>query len=110
MSILIITIFRKFIINILYKPSYIEYSYVLVWLFLGQLLTCIAGFYSIAILSFNIYTKQIFITGLAFSIVFLTSKYIIQDFGLVGASIESIIAGAVSLFSYFVIYLKRSNI
>lgn len=95
------------VIDILYKESYVSQSNVMYLVLLGQLLTCLTGLYSIAILSFNIYTKQVFITAIAFIVVFLSSNYMIKCYGLTGAGLESVIAGIVSLLAYASLYYKR---
>lgn len=95
------------IILILYNESYLPYSNVIYILFFSQLLLALSGVFSIAVLSFNIYTKQAFISGAIFVIVLLVSDLMIERFGIYGGAYVSVIAAVISLSSYSFIYHKR---
>ena len=97
------------ILRILYKESYVEYSDVIYYLIVSQLLMSISGIYATAVLSFNIYTKQAFISFGVFIIVLLCSKFLISNYGIYGGGYISLIAAIISVVCYMGIYLKRLN-
>ncbi|WP_455509158.1 lipopolysaccharide biosynthesis protein [Butyricimonas paravirosa] len=97
------------ILKVLYKETYIEYSDVIYYLIGAQLLMSVSSIYATAILSFNIYTKQAFISFGIFIIVFLCSRFLISNYGIYGGGYISIIAAVVSVICYMSIYLNRLN-
>ncbi len=95
------------IITILYNESYLPYKNIIFVLFFSQLLMAISGIYSTAVLSFNIYTKQAFISGGIFLVVLFISDALIKDNGIYGGAYVSVIAAFISLSCYVLIYIKR---
>lgn len=95
------------IIKKIYNESYLPYKNVIFVLFTSQLLMAISGIYSTAVLSFNIYTKQAFISGGIFLVVLLISDSLIKNNGIFGGAYVSVIAAFISLSCYMFIYIKR---
>ena len=99
--------FGKWVISILYKDSYVEYSGVAMFLAISQMLLSISGIFATAVLSFNIYTKQVFIsTGILIVVVCFTGS-LINQYGIYGGAYVSIIAAVLSLSCYS--YLFANN-
>ena len=96
-----------YVINLLYADSYLEYSGVMYSLIVSQTLTSISGIIAIAVLSFNIYTRQVFISIGTLGVVFITCPYLIGRFGVYGGGYVSIIASVVFLTCYYSIYTSR---
>ena len=71
------------------------------------MLMTISGIYSTAILSFNIYTKQAFISFFIFVFVILCSNCLIKNYGIYGGAYISIIAAVISLSIYAKIYYNK---
>lgn len=97
----------KFIIKIIYNESYYEYFDVLLWLLISQTMLSVTNVFSISILSFNVYTRQAFISGSALAVVILLSNFLIGKYSIYGACYISIIAACISFLSYSFIYYKR---
>ena len=100
-------LFGSFLIRILYEPSYLEYSDVMYSLILSQTLTSISGIIAIAVLSFNIYTRQAFISLGVLAVVLIACPIFITHFGIYGGGYISIIASALSLICYGSIYFSK---
>ena len=102
-------VFGSFLIRLLFNDSYNQYSTVLYLLIGGQMLSSISGVYSTAVLSFNVYTKQAFISAIVLAVVVLLSGYLINKMGFMGAGIVHIVAAALSMVFYGIIYYRRLN-
>lgn len=105
--IVVFCFFGKLILLILYNESYLEYGDVIYYLIFAQMILTVSSVYSTAILSFNIYTKQAFISFSIFSVVLLLSKLLIEKHGIYGGAYISLIAAIISVTSYGYIYYTK---
>ena len=97
----------SFLIKLLFNDSYNQYASVLYLLIGGQMLSSMSGVYSTAVLSFNVYTKQAFISAIVLVVVILLSNRLIVTLGFIGAGIIHVIAAALLLFFYGFIYYRK---
>lgn len=100
-------LFGPVVIKTLYNQDYVEFCNVIYYLIISQMLMTISGIYSTAILSFNIYTKQAFISFFVFVFVILCSNCLIKNYGIYGGAYISIIAAVISLSIYAKIYYNK---
>lgn len=100
-------LFGDIIIKILYTDNYLEYSGVMYSLIVSQTLASIWGIIAIAVLSFNIYTRQAFISIGVLGVVLVICPSLIKLFGVYGGGYVSIIASIISLVCYGSIYILR---
>lgn len=100
-------IFGHQVIRIIYNDSYNQYFEVLLWLVVSQTILSVTNIISIAVLSFNVYTRQAFISGAALSLVLIFSHYLISKYNIYGGCYISIIAACTSFTCYGIIYYNR---
>lgn len=97
----------KWVITTLYKDSYVEHSDVVMFLVISQMFLSITGVFATAVLSFNIYTKQVFISMSILIVVVCFTGSLINQYGIYGGAYVSIIAAVLSLSCYS--YLFANN-
>lgn len=95
------------IIKIIYEESYIEYKDVIYSLFLSQTFLCLSSVFAIAVLSFNIYSRQAVISFFILTVVVICSSFMINRFGIYGAGYISLIASLLSFVSYATLFYTR---
>lgn len=103
-------LFRLFggpIVRLVYNDDYNQYRDVLYWLIVSQTILSITNVFSIAVLSFNVYTRQVFVSAAAFTAVLLFSRIFIERFGIYGGGYISIIASSISLLCYLFLFFNR---
>ena len=96
-----------YIIHFLYQDSYVDSSDVIPIMIISQLMMSLSGLFAVAVLSFNIYTKQLFISGLVLLVVLVISLYLIPDYGIYGGAYTGLIAALLSLSCYTYIFTKK---
>lgn len=100
-------LFGDFVIQLIYDENYLEYSSVLLLLIIAQTIVSVWNIISIAVLSFNIYTKQAFISIGVLAAVILFTNPLIRSFGIYGGGYVSIMAAVLSLICYSSIFYKK---
>lgn len=97
----------KEIISIIYNENYTKCIGVLKLLIISQLIVSITNVLSISILSFNVYTRQVFISAFAFILILISTESLINKFDLYGGGYASIVASLASFVCYSIIYYNK---
>jgi len=105
--VILFAVLGNFIISILYKESYVAMSGVIKVMILYELIFTIAGFLATAVLSFNIYTKQVLISAVILLIVVVLSRPMISNYGLYGVAYVGCIAAFIQLLCYGCLYFDK---
>ena len=100
-------LFGDSIICLVYNDTYNQQSGVLFWLIVSETILSVTNVLSIAVLSFNVYTRQAIVSALSLSIVPILSNSLILKYGLYGGCYISIIAAFTTFTCYCVIYYRR---